>query len=111
VVFISRRTPRNYNGTQTTTHRVSDLLPHVLGQISEVYQDNPELILAAWPDIIGEKLASMTQAVSFSKGVLTVKVQNSTLYALLSRQEKPRILNLLKKKFPKIEIKIQFRMG
>ena len=64
------RTPRQYDGTRITTHRMTDLLPVVLAKIGEVYQDRPDLILAIWPEIIGPKLASMTQAASFVDGIL-----------------------------------------
>lgn len=106
------RTPKYYDGTRVTTHKFSDLLPVVLSQISETYQDRPDLILSSWPEVIGPKLSSMTQAVSFSHGVLTVKVKNSTLYSLLSRHDKPRILAALRQRFPKICINnIWFKIG
>jgi hypothetical protein len=112
VVQILRRTPKNYDGTQVTTHRVCDLLPQVLEKIGEVYQDRPDLILAAWPDIIGSKLAPMTQAVSFIEGVLVVKVKNSTLHSLLRQHDKQKVLDKLRKKFPKVEINnVFFRIG
>ena len=72
------RTPRKYDGTEVTSHRMTDLIPHVLSKISEVYEQRTDLILAMWPDIIGPKLATMTQAVSFADGVLVVKVNNIT---------------------------------
>lgn len=91
---------------------MEDLLPRVLFAISEKYQDRPDLILATWPSIIGEKLASMTEAVSFNEGTLVVKVKNSTLYSLLVHNEKRRLLEALKKKFPKVDIRsIHFKMG
>lgn len=91
---------------------MTDLLPRVLAKIGEVYQQRADLILAMWPDIIGAKLATMTQAVSFTDGILVVKVKNSTLHSLLSQYEKLRLLNLLRKKFPSVEIKnIYFRIG
>lgn len=106
------RTPKYYDGTGVTTHKFSDLLPVVLSQISETYQDRPDLILSSWPEVIGPNLASMTQAVSFSDGVLSVKVKNSTLYSLLSRHDKPRILAALRQRFPKICINnIWFKIG
>lgn len=106
------RTPKNYDGTAITTHHVSELLPAVLSQIGKVYHHRPDLILATWPDIIGPKLASMTQAISFSDGVLVVKVKNSTLHSLLSQNDKPRILNILRQRFPNVQIKtIHFRIG
>lgn len=95
-----------------TSHRMADLLPLVLTRIGEVYQQRSDLILAVWPEIIGAKLAPMTQAVSFADGVLVVKVKNSTLHSLLSQNDKLRLLNLLRNKFPRAEIKnICFRIG
>ncbi len=107
-----RRTPKNYDGTAVTTHRMSELLPQVLGRIEKVYSDRPDLILAAWPEIIGPQLATMTRAISFTHGVLLVKVNNSTLYSLLSRIERPKILRRLQTRFPTASVKdVQFRLG
>jgi len=106
------RTPRYYDGTQPTTHRIHDLLPVVLSKIGDVYHQRSDLILAMWPALIGPRFATMTQAVSFSEGILVVKVKTSTLYSLLSQYEKPRLLSQLRQKFPNVEIKtISFRIG
>ncbi|CCB86424.1 MULTISPECIES: DUF721 domain-containing protein [Parachlamydia] len=108
----TRRIPKDYDGTEVTTHQVSDVLTAVLARIHEKYQEHPDLVLAAWPGVIGPKLAGMTQAVSFSDGIFVVKVKNSTLHSLLNQNEKPRILRILREKFPKVMIKgIVFRMG
>lgn len=106
------RKPKNYDGTRLTTYRVSDLLAGALAGISENYDKRPDLILAAWPSIIGPRLAPMTQAVAFTDGVLLVKVKNSTLHSLLSQNDKPQILNTLRALFPKVSIQnIVFRIG
>lgn len=106
------RTPKQYDGTQVTSHRMADLLPRVLDKIGEVYQQRSDLILAMWPEVIGVKLATMTHAVSFSDGILVVKVKNSTLHSLLNQHEKLRLLGLLRQKFPHAEIRnIYFRIG
>lgn len=107
-----RRTPKRYDGTVPTTHRMGDLLPLILRQIGEVYQDRPDLVLALWPEVIGEKLAPMTQAISFSGGILTVRVRNSTLFSLLKQRDKPKLLQTLRQKLPRADIKnIFFRLG
>lgn len=107
-----RRTPKYYDGTMVTTHRMSELLPQVLSSIGEVYHDRPDLILAAWPEVIGHHLASQTEAVSFLDGVLVVKVKNSPLYTLLSQYNKPQILSALKTRFPKVQFRnVFFRIG
>ena len=91
---------------------MTELLPRVLAKIGEVYQQRADLILAMWPEIMGPKLAAMTQAVSFTDGILVVKVKNSTLHSVLNQYEKLRLLNQLRQKFPHVEIKnIYFHIG
>jgi hypothetical protein len=100
------------NGSGLTNKQLKDLLPKALSAIGALHRDRPDLVMAAWPQIIGEKLASMTQAVAFDKGILYVKVSNSTLYSLLAQHERKRLLKSLKEKFPSAEIKnIHFRIG
>lgn len=108
----NRRTPKNYDGTAITTHKIGDLLSEVVFKIRENYQDRPDLVLSAWPEVIGPQLAAMTQAVSFVDGILVVKVKNSTLHSLLSQNDKPRIMASLKSKFPRLQLRnIVFRIG
>ncbi len=107
-----KRTPKDYQGTEPTGKMIGQVLSDVLEKMGKVYKERPDLVLAAWPEIIGEKLAPMTQALSFTGGVLTVKVKNSTLHSLLSQQEKARLLRRLKECFPSILIRnIVFRIG
>lgn len=106
------RTPKNYDGTRVTTHHVGDLLSAVFSKISSSYQEDPDLVVRAWPEIIGAKLAPMTQAVSLCDGVLIVKVRNSTLHSLLSRHDKYRVLTAIKQRFPKANVhNIVFRIA
>jgi len=106
------RTPRHYDGPNTTSRQVGFLLENALTEIREVYQDRPDLVLAAWPEVIGPQLAAMTQAISFNEGILVVKVKNSTLHSLLSQRDKPKVLNSLRQKFPRMNIRgIAFRIG
>lgn len=106
------RTPKNYDGTQPTSHHVSHLLSAALSTIATACQDRPDLILSSWPEIVGSKLAPMTQAISCCNGVLTVNVKNSTLHSLLSRHDKQRLLAALKQRFPKANIQnIVFRIA
>lgn len=99
-------------GQRPTGKHLSDLLPTLMEEMQMNYKDRPDLIIAAWPSIIGEKFASMARAVSFEKGVLVVKVNNSTLYSLLSQNERQRLLTSLKQQFPLVMIRnIQFRIG
>jgi len=97
---------------KVTNKQIKDLLPKALQQISAARGQRPDLIVAAWPDLIGEKLAPMTKATGFVEGVLNVKVNNSTLYSLLKTQERARLLERLRQRFPAACIKnINFRIG
>ncbi len=101
-----------FPGSRLTNKHLKELLPKLLGGIGALHRDRPDLIIASWPHLIGEKLASMTQAMSFEKGILFVRVSNSTLYSILSQNERGRLLKSLRQKFPSVEIKnIHFRMG
>ncbi len=102
-----------YNiGTNVTTQKFNDVLSRVISKIEKNHRSCSDLILASWPRIVGQKIAKMTHPISFDEAVLTVKVQNSTLYSLLSYKEKFWILKDLRKKFPTVEINnIIFRMG
>ncbi len=109
---MKRRLPRGYTGTETTGRLLADVLPAVMKELSAAFRDRPDLVLAAWPEIIGEKLAPMTHAASFEEGLLFIKVKNSSLYSLLSQHERPRLLRSLREKFPSVTIRnIIFRMG
>ena len=98
--------------TTLTTKRIQHLLPAVLRSIGKRHEERPDLILAAWPALIGSRLEAMTKAVSFVDGLLTIKVKNSSLLSLLTQHERPRLLKELKHKFPNAIIRnIRFIIG
>lgn len=107
-----KRTPQNYDGSKVTSRHMSSLLHYVLDTIGNNFAVRPDLILAAWPGIVGPQIASSTEAVAFTDGMLYVKVRNSTLYSLLSKHERPRLLAILKSRFPSVQFRgINFKMG
>lgn len=98
--------------TALTSRNLKDLLPSFLRGVSKKKQARPDLILAAWPELIGPRLAPMTRAVSFVDGLLSVKVRNSSLLSLLVCHERKRLLKELRQKFPHATIRnIQFSIG
>lgn len=101
-----------FHSTALTGKYLAELLPKYLKEMKTLHQMRPDLILAFWPKLIGEKLAPMTRAFSFESGILTVKVKNSTLYSLLVQNEKSKLLKSLKNQFPSVPIRdIYFRIG
>jgi len=98
--------------TATTSKNLRQLIPSVLRQIGRRHQERPDLILAAWPELVGGRLAPMTRAVSFVDGILTVKVRNSSLLSLLAQHERAKLLKQMRKKFPSAKIyNIRFVIG
>jgi hypothetical protein len=96
---MKSRTPRNYSGVENPVKKMTDLLPEMLNDLGRRAGDRREEVFRFWLDLIGEKMAPMTQPVSLVDGVLTVKVKSSTLYSLLVQHEKPRLLGRLQEKF------------
>jgi len=95
-----------------TNKHLKDLLQSALSEIDSKRKERPDLILEGWPQIADEKWKTMTQAISFEKGQLVVKVKNAALYSVLVQQEREKLLKKLQKKFPEVEIKnIIFRIG
>lgn len=91
---------------------VKDMLPDLLKDIEKKYFENPKLIVNYWPKIIGKKLTSMTEVLSFKNKTLYVLVKSSTLYSILTTQEKSRLLKLMQKKISKEAINnIVFKIG
>jgi len=108
----SRRLPKNHSKTAVTTRHLADILASVLSKIEQKHVERHDLILSSWPAIVGPKIAAFSVAESFDKGYLRVKVKNSTLFQLLNLSEKAKLLSIIRKRFPNVEINgIFFRMG
>jgi len=103
---------RKYDGTEVTSKHLEQILPSVLSDLQKAYVCSFHTIQAAWPQMVGPQISAQAYPYSLLEGKLTVIVRNSTLYSLLSRYEKGRILRQLQQQFPKSNIDdIVFRMG
>ena len=101
---------RKIDPTLPSGKKIADLLPDILAGIgSQVGNHQGEAIFHFWCFVLGEKMASFTEMVSFKNGILTIKVKSATLYALLRQHEKGRLLKELQKKFQVNDI--VFRIG
>ena len=96
---MNSRTPRNFDGTRSPGVKIEELLPDVLAGIRWKTEIPREAVFQEWALLLGEKMAGMTQPVSFKDGVLTVTLKSSMLYSLLRVHEKPRLLRKLQEKF------------
>ena len=91
---------------------VGELLPRLLQAVRSKQAQRPDLLIAAWPEVIGAGLAAMTEALSFEEGVLVVKVRNAVLYSQLCSRDKQAIVTMLRRRFPKTEVRdIWFKLS
>lgn len=96
---MAKRTPRGYFGVQNPAKQLGDLLPEILSDIGNRCRDEKGAIFQFWMTLLGEKMASLTEPISWVDGVLTIKVKSATLYSLLCQHEKVRLLEKLREKF------------
>ena len=106
---MKARPPRNYCGTQNPAKKIAEILPEIVADLGRKAADPREEIFQFWRELMGEKMASLAEPISWIDGVLTVKVKSSTLYSLLVAHERPRLLGRLQEKFSIRNIR--FRVG
>ena len=95
-----------------TSHHITKLLPFILSSIGDNFEARPDLILAAWPGIVGPHVAANAVATTFIDGIIQIKVKNSTLYSLLAKHEKNRLLAIFRGRFPSVPIRgMTFKIG
>ena len=92
--------------------QLRDLLKGFLEGVESRAQAKPGLVLEAWAEVIDPKWRGMTEASSFEKGTVVIKVKNASLYSLLVQQEGSGLLKKLQAKFPESGIKkLKFCIG
>jgi len=107
-----KRIPFGYDGPLPTGRTLQRLLPKILEGIDETQEQQPNVVLEAFQQILGTELSKIAVAKSFADGVLYVAVKNSTFLSVLHMQEKGRILSQLRVKCPKHRFNnIVFRVG
>lgn len=105
---MTQRTPRRYDGIVSPSQKLGDLLPGFLEKVGAKAHQEHLLVFQAWKELLGEKMAPLTEPLTWQEGVLTVKVKSATLYSLLCRHEGSRLLKEMQKKF--LIRKITFRV-
>ena len=95
----------------TANKKLKDVILKVVEDVESKHKKNPKEIMNFWYKIIQKEFASMTKPKKFENDALIVYVKNSTLYSVLVKYEKDKLLKKLQKKFSKEIIKnIIFRM-
>jgi predicted nucleic acid-binding Zn ribbon protein len=76
----SFKKPREYVSFRDMTDRkftkVGELLPSILSKLGLEQRIKEQRVLALWPVVVGEELASRTRAIKIDHGVLYVRVDH-----------------------------------
>lgn len=96
--------------SRTTIKPVSQYLAKYLRRVQISLSNQVPSIIRHWEDIVGEDLASMSKVIGIRDQVLLISVANSSIYAILQRQDKKdAILTKVRQCVPSAKIKkIQF---
>lgn len=102
----------SHKKVKSTSKHLKDLLGGFEKQLQKLQTIPSEEILKFWPKIVGDNISKMTKAVEFKNETLFVRVNNSSLFSLLTLHEKKKLIQLLRSRFPTVKIKdIHFRLG
>jgi hypothetical protein len=109
---VARQSASDSDKPSRVGRTLKELLPLVLRQIGRRVHGDREIVLAAWPEIIGPQFAPMARAASFEEGVLTVVVTNASLFSLIAYRDRKRLIQALRDKLPNVDIKhLNVRIG
>ncbi|MCI5052209.1 MAG: DUF721 domain-containing protein [Simkaniaceae bacterium] len=99
-----KRIPKNYDGKRPTGRLIGSLLPRVLKGIQKEVESEVQVVFDTWYEVVGKRLAPMTEAQAFTNGVVFVKVKNATLHSIFSANQKKRLIDEMHKKLPGVRI-------
>ena len=95
---------------QPTAKSAEVVMDRVWKKIQSKYHDRPDLILVGWKEIVGERIAPMTEAKEFVDGILYVKVHNSSTLQNF-HMTKQHLLQKIRQRFKSVKIDdIKFSM-
>lgn len=80
--------------------------------LRKILAGRPQEVIEAWYEILGKKYNGMTQAVGLKDGVLSVKVRNASLYAVLKQSSQKELISRIHSAVPGAKVKeIRFLLG
>jgi Protein of unknown function (DUF721). len=83
-----------------------------LTHLRKILAGRPQEVIEAWYRILGKKYNGMTQAVGLRDGVLSIKVRNASLYAVLKQSSQKELISQIHSAVPGAKIKeIRFLLG
>ena len=92
--------------------KIGDLLPGVLRSLRPKRRGLLKSVRAAWPEIVGKKVAARSRIASLNEGVLRIELESAPLKQHLSTFKNVEILKELKKRFPNAALSgIRYAVG
>lgn len=110
--FKYKRTSKNYDGKNPTSHQLTELLPLFVQRLKENRSKGSSEVIAMWNAMVDANIASMTKLTGFKEGILFVQVSSSSALAYLVQHHKKILIEKMQKKYPDLALKdIKFRVG
>lgn len=81
-----KRTPRDYDGTESTCKKLKDIVPFILKELERKIAKQYMKLIDAWPSICGTMFAKYTSA-TIKDDILIINVKNSTVLSQLHRNQ------------------------
>ncbi|MBS3947065.1 MAG: DUF721 domain-containing protein [Dethiobacter sp.] len=91
--------------------RVAEAIEKALRRMSSVKKIKSQMLIDAWPEAAGEKIAAKTSAVSFAEDTLFVWVQDSVWAQHVSLHKKMIIRNVNRIARTRMLLDVRFRVG
>jgi hypothetical protein len=94
------------------SHKLHVLIDEFLHKLDKKRVVSFQDLVDNWPHIVGEHVGHLTKPLFIKQKVFYIAVKNATLYSLLNQYEKKRLTQIIKEKFPHLDLaKIVFKMG
>lgn len=106
--FRRRKPSRTDSPIKHAKHFLRDHLSH----LRKILAGKPQEVIEAWYEILGKKYNGMTQAIGLKDGILSIKVRNASLYAVLKQSSQKELISRIHSAVPGAKVKeIRFLLG
>lgn len=106
--FRRRKPSRTDSPIKHAKHFLRDHLSH----LRKILAGKPQEVIEAWYEILGKKYNGMTRAIGLKDGILSIKVRNASLYAVLKQSSQKELISRIHSAVPGVKVKeIRFLLG
>ena len=114
--FYSQNPPnfrrKKQSRTDSPIKHAKYFLRDQLVYLRKILAGRPQEVIGAWYEILGKKYSGMTQALGLKDGILSIKVCNASLYAVLKQSSQKELISRIHSIVPGAKIReIRFLLG